>query len=71
MGLFGKEPKKEPKEQVREWSANLRKEGRQLDRQLRTIKTEEAKVQKSIKDAAKKNQKEVCYILAKEIIQSR
>lgn len=71
MGLFGKAPKKDPKEQVREWSSGLRKEGRQLDRQIRTIKLEEAKIQKSIKDAAKKNQKDVCYILAKEIIQSR
>lgn len=35
------------------------------------IKLEEAKVQKSIKDAAKKGQKDVCTILAKEIIQSR
>jgi len=71
MGLFGKAPQKDPKQQVREWSASLRKEGRQLDRQIRTIKSEEAKIQKSIKDAAKKNQKDVCYILAKEVIQSR
>jgi len=71
MGLFGKAPQKDPKQQVREWSANLRKEGRQLDRQIRTIKLEEAKIQRSIKDAAKKNQKDVCYILAKEVIQSR
>ena len=35
------------------------------------IKTEEAKVQRSIKDAAKKGDKDVCMILAKEIIQSR
>lgn len=35
------------------------------------IKMEEAKVQKSLKDAAKKGQKDVCTILAKEIIQSR
>jgi len=71
MGLFGKTPKKDPKEQVREWSSDLRKEGRKLDRQIRTIKLEEAKVQKSIKDAAKKGQKDVFTILAKEIIQSR
>jgi len=71
MGLFGKTPQKDPKEQVREWSSGLRKEGRKLDRQIRTIKMEEAKVQKSIKDAAKKGQKDVCVILAKEIIQSR
>lgn len=71
MGLFGKTPKKDPKEQVREWSSELRKEGRKLDRNIRSIKLEEAKVQKSIKDAAKKGQKDVCVILAKEIIQSR
>jgi len=35
------------------------------------IKVEEAKVQKSIKDAAKSGNKDVCVILAKEIIQSR
>ena len=32
---------------------------------------EEAKVQKSLKDAAKKGEKDVCTILAKEIIRSR
>lgn len=32
---------------------------------------EEAKVQKSLKDAAKNGQKDVCTILAKEIIRSR
>ena len=35
------------------------------------IKLEEAKVQKSIKEAAKKGDRDVCTILAKEIIQSR
>lgn len=49
----------------------MRKEGRKLDRQIRTIKLEEAKVQRSIKEAAKKGDKDVCFILAKEIIQSR
>jgi len=71
MGLFGQTPKKTPKEQVREWSSQLRKEGRKLDRQILTIKREEEKVKRSIKDAAKKNHKDVCNILAKEIIQSR
>lgn len=35
------------------------------------IQTEEAKVTRSIKDAAKKGQTDVCKILAKEVIQSR
>lgn len=38
---------------------------------LTAIKLEEAKVQKSIKEAAKKGDRDVCTILAKEIIQSR
>lgn len=32
---------------------------------------EKQKVVRSLKDAAKKNQKDVCVVLAKEIIQSR
>ena len=32
---------------------------------------EETKVQRSIKESAKKGDKDVCFILAKEIIQSR
>lgn len=71
MGLFGKEPKKDPKEQVREWSSALRKESRLLDRQIRSIEVAEAKVKRSIKDSAKKNHIDVCKILAKELIQSK
>ncbi|XP_011674708.1 charged multivesicular body protein 3 [Strongylocentrotus purpuratus] len=71
MGLFGKEAKKDPKDQVREWTSALRKEGRQLDRQIRSIEVAEAKVKRSIKDSAKKNHMDVCKILAKELIQSK
>jgi len=35
------------------------------------IQREEAKVKLSLKDAAKKNQIDVCKILAKEVVQSR
>ena len=38
---------------------------------LSAIQTEEMKVKKSIKDAAKKGQTDVCKILAKEVVQSR
>lgn len=71
MGLFGKTPKKDPKEQVREWSGKLRKESRILDRQIRGIQREEEKVKRSLKLAAKKNETDVLKILAKEIVQSR
>ncbi|XP_032091064.1 charged multivesicular body protein 3 isoform X4 [Thamnophis elegans] len=57
--------------QVNEWSLKIRKEMRVIDRQIRDIQREEEKVKRSIKDAAKKGQKDVCIILAKEMIRSR
>ncbi|KAL5470869.1 hypothetical protein EMCRGX_G028913 [Ephydatia muelleri] len=68
-GLFGKKP--DPKEQVKEWKRKITHEQRGIDRQIRSIQTEELKVKKSIKDAAKKGQMDVCKILAKELVQSR
>ncbi|XP_064465678.1 charged multivesicular body protein 3-like [Ornithodoros turicata] len=71
MGLFGKTPERSPKEQVREWTSKLRKEGYQLDRQIRAIQRQEESVKKSLKEAAKKNNKDVCLVLAKEIVRAR
>ena len=56
---------------MNEWSSKLRKEGYALDRQIRAIQREEEKLKKSLKEAAKKNDKEVCTILAKELVRSR
>merc|ERR1719449_212885 len=69
MGLFGKSP--DPKDQVNDWCKKLRKEGNQIERQINGIRREEAKVTKSLKDAAKKGDKDVCKILAKEVVHSR
>lgn len=69
MGLFGKSP--DPKEQVNDWCKKLRKESNQIERQINGIKREEAKVTKSLKDAAKKGDKDVCLVLAKEVVHSR
>ncbi|XP_066945050.1 charged multivesicular body protein 3 [Macrobrachium rosenbergii] len=71
MGLFSKSPSKSPKDQVNEWCSKIRKEGYGLDRQIRGIQREEEKVKRSLKEAAKKNDKEVCRMLAKELVQSR
>ncbi|XP_060824338.1 charged multivesicular body protein 3 [Bombus pascuorum] len=71
MGLFGKSQEKNPKEMVQEWTHKLRKEGYQMDRQVRAIQREEEKVKRSLKEAAKKGDKDVCKILAKEIIRAR
>ena len=69
MGLFGKSP--DPKEQVNDWCKKLRKESNQIERQINGIKREEAKVTKSLKDAAKKGDKDVCLVLAKEVVHAR
>merc|ERR1711990_1212530 len=49
----------------------LRKESNQIERQINGIRREEAKVTKSLKEAAKKGDKDVCLILAKEVVHSR
>lgn len=71
MGLFGKDkpPEEKAKEKVNELSGKLRTESRQLDRQIRTIEREEQKTIASIKESAKKNQKDVCKVLAKSLVQ--
>ncbi|XP_007896190.1 E3 ubiquitin-protein ligase RNF103 isoform X2 [Callorhinchus milii] len=71
MGLFGKTQERPPKELVTEWTGKMRKEMRLMDRQIRDIQREEEKVKRSVKDAAKKGQRDVCVILAKEIVRSR
>ncbi|KAL7286161.1 charged multivesicular body protein 3 [Trichogramma pretiosum] len=71
MGLFGRSQEKNPKDMVNEWTHKLRKEGYQIDRQVRAIQREEEKVKRSMKDAAKKGDKDVCKVLAKEIIRAR
>ncbi|KAK4311701.1 hypothetical protein Pmani_016833 [Petrolisthes manimaculis] len=71
MGLFSKSQSKSPKEQVNEWCGKIRKEGYGLDRQIRAIQREEDKVKKTLKEAAKKGDQDVCRMLAKEIVQSR
>lgn len=71
MGLFGKSKGADPKEQVNEWCKKIRKEGYILERQINSIKREEAKVTRSLKEAAKKGDRDVCNILAKEVINSR
>ncbi|GIX75343.1 charged multivesicular body protein 3 [Caerostris darwini] len=70
MGLFGKN-EKPAKDQVREWTSKLRKESFQLDRQIRAIQREEDKVKKTLKDAAKRGDTDVCKVLAKEIVRAR
>lgn len=56
---------------VNEWCHKIRKEGYQLERQVRAIRNEEEKVKRALKQAASKGDRDTCTILAKEIVQSR
>lgn len=60
MGLFGKSKPVDPKVQCQEWCKRIRKEGYAMDRQINGIKREEQKVTRSIKEAAKRGDKDVC-----------
>lgn len=71
MGLFGKDKKADPKEQVNEWSKKIRKERNGLDRQIRQIQRGEAQAIASIKQAAKKNDPDSARILAREVVNAR
>lgn len=73
MGLFGsdKDSHEKAKERVRELSGKMRQEGRQLDRQIHAIEREEQKTILMIKAAAKKNQMDVCKVLAKSMVLSK
>jgi len=71
MGLFGKSKAADPKEQVQEWCKKIRKEGYNLDRQINSIKREELKAVKSLKESAKRGDKASCQVLAKEIVHAR
>ncbi|KAJ1890129.1 Vacuolar protein-sorting-associated protein 24 [Kickxella alabastrina] len=69
FSLFAKPPK--PEELVRKWRASVRSQERELDRQIRGIATEEAKVKRTIQQLAKKNgDLTTCRTLAKELVRS-
>uniref|UniRef100_A0A0B6ZD02 Charged multivesicular body protein 3 n=1 Tax=Arion vulgaris TaxID=1028688 RepID=A0A0B6ZD02_9EUPU len=70
MGLFGKTQQASPKEMVNEWTHKIRKEGNNIERQIRGIQREEEKTKRMIKDSAKRGERDSCRILAKEIVKA-
>ncbi|KAK4518695.1 DNA-directed RNA polymerase [Mucor velutinosus] len=66
--FFGK---KTPDELVKKWRQEIRGQQRGIDRQIRAIDAEEAKVKRSIKQVAKKGDVKNCKMLAKELIRSQ
>ncbi|KAK3148624.1 hypothetical protein QOZ80_3BG0297330 [Eleusine coracana subsp. coracana] len=64
-------PKPTPQQQLREWQRRLRNEGRIIDRQIRDVQREEKKVEKAIREAAKRHDIGSAKALAKEVVRSR
>ena len=63
--------REKPEQLIRKWTLNLRREERELERQLQAIDSEERKVKTLIKQAAKRGDRPSCFSLAKELIHSR
>ncbi|KAJ2725972.1 Vacuolar protein-sorting-associated protein 24 [Coemansia sp. Benny D115] len=68
LNIFAKPPT--PEQMVTKWRSSIRKQERELDRQLRGITMEETKVKRSMQQLAKKGDIASCRILAKEIVRS-
>ncbi|KAF8711609.1 hypothetical protein HU200_029062 [Digitaria exilis] len=64
-------PRPTPRQQLRKWQGRLRSERVGLDRQIREVQREEKKVEKAIKEAAKRNDMGSAKTLAKELVRSR
>uniref|UniRef100_A0A0E0LKM8 Uncharacterized protein n=1 Tax=Oryza punctata TaxID=4537 RepID=A0A0E0LKM8_ORYPU len=60
-----------PRQQVREWQHRLRDDRLALDRRIRELQREEKKVEKAIREAAKRDDIVSAKILAKELVRSR
>jgi len=69
MSLFGK--KQTPNEQMREQSRELRRAQRDVDKSRSDLEKQEKQLEMQIKKAAKEGNKQVCSILAKQLIQLR
>ncbi|XP_037934101.1 charged multivesicular body protein 2b-like [Teleopsis dalmanni] len=67
--FFGKKPT--VKEQQRENDKNLRKATRDIERERRKLEEEEKKLEQEIKKNAASGNKDVCRILAKQLVEIR
>merc|ERR1711916_252925 len=68
MGLFGK--KLTPKEQVREWKRGMRRQQRQIQRQITGIMREQKKAEHEMRQAAKNGDTTSAKILAREYVRA-
>ncbi|KAH7938263.1 hypothetical protein HPB49_022012 [Dermacentor silvarum] len=69
MSLFGK--KASPAEQMRQQNRELRKTERDIERDRRQLERQEKQLELEIKKAANQGNKQVCTVLAKQLVQLR
>ncbi|XP_064488817.1 charged multivesicular body protein 2b-like [Ornithodoros turicata] len=69
MDIFGKKPT--PAEQMRQQNRDLRKTQRDIERDRRGLEKQEKQLELDIKKAAKQGDKNLCTILAKQLVQCR
>lgn len=69
MSFFGK--KTTPSEQLRQQNRDLRKAQRDIERDRRDLERQEKQLELEIKKAAKEGNKQVCTVLAKQLVQVR
>mmetsp|Transcript_5021 Transcript_5021/g.9941 ORF Transcript_5021/g.9941 Transcript_5021/m.9941 type:complete len:214 (-) Transcript_5021:1951-2592(-) len=62
---------KDPKEIVRKWRGEIRRQKLDIDRDIRSLTVEQKKVERSIKEAVGRNDMASAKILAKELVRSR
>mmetsp|Transcript_1725 Transcript_1725/g.2714 ORF Transcript_1725/g.2714 Transcript_1725/m.2714 type:complete len:236 (+) Transcript_1725:360-1067(+) len=62
---------KDPREMLKEWTREVRREQRGLDRQIREIEREEIKIKRDMKKLAAKGEREALVSLARALVQSR
>lgn len=62
---------RDPKELLREWTRELRRSQRMLDRQVREIEREEAKMKRNLQMLAKKGERAAIAPLARALVQSK
>ena len=62
---------KTPQEKINEWKRTVKKEEREIEKQIRGIDLEEKKIQNSLKTAAHKQDVSTCKMFAREIIRAR
>jgi charged multivesicular body protein 3 len=59
-----------PEQLIRKWTLNVRRQERELDRQLGALNAEEQKVKTLVRQAAKRGDRAACVTLAKELVYS-